>query len=313
MTTQTLVIRARIEEIPTLALFTLDSYTRDISDFQTYKPVKYTSGFLSDLNTQITTVNDIINPLQLTAELKLITANIFKGTHDIRPLINYLEGYLEDATGLTIAPKDFGISPVRKHINNDDQEGLSSALTFLLKNISNNISQLTATGYTTTQQTQLSEIKIQLDKDNAAQNKKLTDRALLVTNNYTTINQLCTTLKGIWADGKRLYKINNKTKLNDYTNSKLIARIRHEAIHTKVAGIVTDTNNQPLQNVKLKAKAITGGRSKTVKADTNGSYGFKGLKPVLLNITVTADGKSPFLVQVTPITNQTVTLNIQVP
>lgn len=310
MSQQTLVIRARIEEVPTIAQFTVDSYTRDITDFQTYKPAKYTPGFLSNIQTQITAVNAIINPKQLTAELKLITGRIITNTFAIRPLINKLEGYLADATGLSIAPKDFGLSEVRKAISNDDQERLSSALAFVLQNITNNIGPLTAADYTAEQRTQLTALKTSLDNDNAAQNAKMSARAILVTQNYSIINALAQTVKDIWADGKRLYKISEKTKVKDYTNAKLIARIRQEELRTTVTGTITATEGT-LTGVKLQARPVTGGRSKTVRPDSNNVYILKGLKPIPYNIRVTATGKEPQLLQVTPITNQTVTLDIR--
>ena len=313
MSTNTLVIKARIEEVPTLAQFTIDSFTRDLPDFQAYKPTKYNAGFLTALGLKLDAVKAIINPLQLTGELKLITADLFTNTHAIRPLIDKLEGYLADATGLSLAPKDFGISAVRKNVTKDDQEALSSALTFLLANITNNMGQLTAADYTVAQKNALADIKVALDKDNANQNKKIRDRALLVENNYGTINELCQIIKDIWADGKRLYKTSRKSKLPDYTNTKLIDRIRQEQLRTVVSGNVTDAGGLKLKDVKLKGKPIDGGRSKTIKPNKDSFYEFKGLKPVLLNITVTAKDKDPYLIQVTPVTNETVIVNIFVP
>ena len=309
----TLVITARIEEVPTLGGFTLASLQRDLADFSGYKPGKYTAAFITDYQTAQTTVNAIINPKQLTAELKLITARIFENTNGLRQKIDLIEGYIADATGLSIGKKDFGISAVRKSINRDDQEALSGALAFLITNINNNLTPLTAQGYTTAQHTALTTAKSNLDNDNIAQNQKISARALLVTDNIDTINNFAQTMKDIWADGKRLYKTSSKTKLNDYTNAKLIERIRQESLRTKVTGTVTAADGSKLVEVKLKATKAEGGRSKTVRADKNGRYEFKGLKPVLLNITVTAKDKRPHLVQVTPITNETVTVDIVIP
>lgn len=313
MGTFKLVISGRIEEVPTLANFTLASLQRDFADFSGYKPAKYTAGALTVFQGQIATVNGIINPLQLTAELKLITARIFETTTGLRSIMDLIEGYIDDADDLTIGKKDFGISTVRKNITKDDQEALSSSLAFLISNINNNMTPLTTAGYTATLHTRLTTSKQSLDDDNTAQNQKISSRALLVSNNYGTINELCSSMKDIWKDGKRIYKTSNKTKLNDYTNAKLIERIRQESLRTKVTGTVTAADGSKLVEVKLKAVPVDGGRSKTVKLNKEGKYEFKGLKPVLLNVTVTAKGKNPFLLQVTPITNQTVTADIIMP
>ena len=313
MSTQKLVIKARIEEVPTLANFTLTSLQRDLTDFSTYKPAKYDPGFIPAYQAKQLAVNNIINPLQYTAELQVITARIFQNTIALRPMLDRIEGYIADASPLTIAPKNFGISTVRKNINKDDQEALSGSLVYLITNLTNNMAALVAQGYTTTQHNAIKGLTEEIDQDNTAQNAKISARALLVVNNYSTINELAQMMKDIWADGKRLYKTGNKTKLNDYTNTKLLDRIRQEALRTKLIGLVTDTNGNPMKEVKLKAKPVTGGRSKTIKPLANGNFEFKGLQPVPLNITVTAKDKAPYLVQATPITNQTVTLNIQVP
>lgn len=313
MSKPTLVIKARIEEVPTIASFTIESYKRDLADFAAYKPAKYNASFLLNLQAKQTTVNNLIQPKQFTAEIKLITARIFKNTYNLREPLNFIEGYLADATGLTMAAKDFGISAVRKSIAKFDQEALSSTLAYLVQNLTDNMSALTAVGYTGTQHNSLKARKKALDDDNALQNKKISDRALLVKANGDTINQLAQAIKNIWADGKRLYKTSSKTKLADYTNSKLIARIRQETLRTKIVGTVTAADGSKLRDIKLIAKPVEGGRSKTTKPDKNNHYQLIGLKPSLLNITVHVKGKPPFIEQVLPVTNQTVTHHIKVP
>lgn len=313
MSKPTLVIKARIEELPTIASFTLSSYTRDIAAFQSYKPTRYNAAFLLNFQAKQMAVNNIIYPKQFTAEIKLITNRIFQNTYALRTQLNLIEGYVADATGLTIAPKDFGISLVRKAIARFDQEAISNALAYLLQNITNNLTQLTDVGFTPAQKTQLQNAKKDLDDDNTLQNKRISDRALLVAANANTFNQLAQIIKDLWADGKRLFKTNDKTKLADYTNSKIIARLRHQTLHTKVVGTITNEDGTTPQSVKLIARPVHGGRSKTIKPNNNNYYEFKGLSPTLLNITVTSSGRPPFLLQILPITNQTLTANIQLP
>ena len=85
MTAVKIIITARIEEVPTIGQFTIDSYIRDAGAFGTYKPLKYTAGFLTALQAKAVLVNGIVNPVVLTSELKVITLrlanNVLGWTH----------------------------------------------------------------------------------------------------------------------------------------------------------------------------------------------------------------------------------------
>ncbi len=308
MATTKLVISGRIEEIPTLGQFTKDAYNRDILDFQGYKPLKYVAGFLTNFDLKATAVNNLINPLALLSELGIITLRIDTNMLALRPLMDKLEGYVRDATGLTVQKKDFGMSQVRKAVNKGDQEKLNSALALLLQNITANNAALTTAGMPASIVTDVTSLKTSLFNDNASQNSKMTQKALLVTDNMDKINEFCKILKDIWADGKSLYKTSNKTKLKDYTNAQLINRIRQEELKTTITGVVKGSDG-PAKKAKVVAKPVGGGRTKTVYTNKDGQYELKGLKPVAHNITVTTtDGKTA-IVQATAVTLQTVTVD----
>jgi len=309
MATTKLVITARIEELPTLAQFSIDSYTRDKTDFMAYKPAKYVPGYVIDLTAKKDAVSAVVNPKQLTAEMALITLRLITNIFLLRPLLDRLEGYVRDASGLTVLPKNFGISEVRKKIASDDQEGLDGALNYLEGNITNNMAALTAVGYTAAQEGQLTGLHTQINQDNAAQNAKLSQRALLVQQNMGIINELAKMLKDLWADGKSLYKSSDKVKVKDYTNSQLINRIRAEELKTKIAGFVRDASGTG-RKAKVVARPVIGGRSKTVYSVASGAYELKGLKATIYNITVTIDGVPPFVVQGEARSGETVVLDL---
>ncbi len=312
MATTKLVITARIEELPTLAQFSIDSYTRDQADFRAYKPAKYVPGYLIDLTAKKAAVAAVVNPKQLTAELAVITLRLSTNILAIRPLMDRLEGYVRDAVGLTVLPKNFGISEVRKKIASDDQEGLDGALSYLEGNITNNMGALTAVGYNAAQQGQLTGLHTDINTDNAAQNAKMSARALLVQQNMGIINELAKMLKELWADGKSLYKSSDKVKVKDYTNSQLINRIRAEELKTIISGFVKDAGGTGRKG-KVVAKPVLGGRSKTVYSVASGAYALKGLKAGFYNITVTIDGVPSFVVQGEARSGVTVVLDLVAP
>ena len=62
-------------------------------------------------------IEALINPKQLTGELKVITRRLYNNLDVVlRDRLTILEGYLNQASGLTMAVKDFGVSAVRKKL-----------------------------------------------------------------------------------------------------------------------------------------------------------------------------------------------------
>jgi len=314
MTVIKMSISARIEEVPTIGQFTIDAYTRDAAVFAAYKSVKYTAGFLTALQAKAVLVNNIINPVVLTGELKVITLRLTNNVLSLRGTMNLLEGYVADAVGLTVAPRDFGISGVRKKVNSGDVEGLNGALATLLTNITNNITALTDQGYTVAAKNDLATLKLNIFNDNAAQNVKENARAALVVANIGVINDFLKDIRAIWADGKRLFKITDKVKLKDYTLAQQIKRIRNDELHTLIVGTVWNKLGKIEGGAKIVARpAIAGKRGKTVKSDATGKYELKGLRPTTYMITVTLVSGESFAVNGDAITNTTVSLDLKQP
>jgi len=314
MTGVKISISARLEEIPTIGQFTIDAYIRDSAAFTAYKSSKYTAAFLTALQAKAVLVNNIINPVVLTGELKVITLRMTNNILSLRGTMNLLEGYVADAVGLTVAPRDFGISAVRKKVSSGDVEGLNGALATLLTNITNNIDALTDQGYTVTAKDDLATLKLNVFNDNASQNVKENARAALVVANINVINDFLKDIKAIWADGKRLFKITDKVKLKDYTNAQLIKRIRNDELHTLIVGKVINKIGKGEADAKIVARpAIAGKRGKTVKSGTDFMYELKGLRPTTYLITVTLANGESFAVHGDAKTNTTVNLDLVQP
>jgi hypothetical protein len=311
MAKPTINFRARESEVPIIGQFTHDSLVTDSAAFLAYKPTKYVALFITNLAAKILAVMGIIFPKLLTAELKVITLRMYTNVLGLRLTMNYLEGYVEDAVGLTIGVADFGIKQVRKAISSLDMEGLDAALQFLLTNIGNNMAALVAQGYTPIARAALIATKQSIFDDNPAQNAKEEERASLVVANIDVINNLGTDLKAIWKDGKHLYSITDKVKVKNYTNSQLVKRVRHDELHTFIGGVVKDKFGVVQEGAKIVARPVLKGlRGKTVKSGAGGVYEIDGLKPTEYNLFVTLENGDTFLVQAAAVTNQHTVVNL---
>jgi len=309
-----LIIVARLEEVPTFGQFTIASLTRDFTFFSDYKPSKYTEDFITDLEAKQTLIQNIVYPKQMTDELKLITIRLTDNVTSLRGTMNLLEGYVVDAEGLTVGVKDFGISEVRMKVNSMDVEGLDGKLGLLISNIDANMDALEEVGYSSADRTALGVLRTKIMADNVAQNTKEGARAELVESNIDKINDYLADIKSIWADGKRLFKITNKVKLPDYTNSAILKRIRHDELHTKIMGKVFNAAGEVESGAKIKARPVLEGkRGKTVVSDAKGNYELTGLKPTSYLITVTMKNGGVFMVSADAVTNQTVVKDLVEP
>jgi len=120
--------RARLNELSPLALFMTNSFVKNQSDFEVFSP-KYDDTYAARVEAKRKEVDKIINPIQLTGELKVITRNIYSAQTTVSKTIGLLQGYAKRAVGLSIDPKDFGFGAVRISNNSGDIEGLGFAIT----------------------------------------------------------------------------------------------------------------------------------------------------------------------------------------
>jgi len=302
-----LKITCRIEELPVLGSFLLTSMQGSLTDFTGYSP-DYNAAYITAANADLTGIENLVNPKQLTAELKLITLRIYSNMSILRGKIDLLEGYINRATGLTIGKKDFGISEVRKKNNRKDTEGLIAALVFLLTNVSNNMPALALKGYTPAQHAALVALKDAFKTDNTAQNTKVNDRNNKVVSNYAKLNAFWDKLVDIADAGKRIYKSTAPNRLDDFTMSKLKARINQERNNTKFEGVITSAS-APLDGAKVELLPLGMGRKRSVKTKVDGKYSIKSIEPGDYAVIVSASGKVTIDDDVTIITGETASKN----
>ena len=296
----TLKIKCRIEELPVLGSFLLSSMQGSLADFTGFSP-DYNAGFMTTANADLALIEALINPKQVTAELKVITTRMYNNMNLLRGKIDLLEGYINRATGLTIGKKDFGISEVRKKNNIGDVEGLVSALSFLLTNVANNTVAITAKGFTPAQNTALTTLRNDLKADNVAQNNKVNERNNKVIANYGKLNLFWDKIADIADAGKRIYKSTAQNKVDDYTMTKLKARIRQERNNTRFEGTVT-SNGAPLNGAKIELRPLAGGRRRTAKSKASGVFEITSMEAGDYKVTVSASGKTSVDDEITIVT-----------
>jgi len=306
MPTPKLNITCRIEEVPAIGGFLINSLSTDLADFTAFSPA-YNALYVTNAQTALTAVTALIQPKTLTGELKVITLRMSTNMSLLPPKIDFLEGYIKRVpSGLTVAVKDFAISAIRKANNNGDVEALVSALNFTLALVNNptNKPLILAQGYTPTQNTALTNISTELAADNIAQNAKENERNNLVTSNYGVINDFWKTLTDISDAGKRIYR--NSNKKDDYTIAVLKRRIRQEELKNKMIGTVT-SGGSPVNGAKISMKPVLAGRRRSTTSKASGKYELKSLAAVDWIVTVSADGMVTQNVAVTIVTGQALT------
>ena len=309
MTQAVVKFQCRIEELPILGSFLLSSMQGSLADFTAFSP-DYNAGFMTTANADLAAVEALINPKQLTKELKVITKRIYANQASLRNKIDYLEGYINRAQGLTMDKKDFGISEVRKKNNSGDIEGLISAMAYLLTNVNvaANLTAVTAKGYTTAQNTALVTLKDALKSDNILQNNKVNDRNNKVIANYAKLNAFWDKIVDIADAGKRIYKLSAPNRVDDFTMAKLKARIRQEHYNTRFEGVIT-SGNAPLNKAKIELKPLAGGRRRTANSKANGQFEITSMEAGDYNVTVSATGKATVTDVITIVTGTPLSMN----
>ena len=263
-----------------------------LADFTAFSP-DYNAAFMTTANADLAVIEALINPKQLTKELKVITKRIYTNQTNLRSKIDFLEGYINRASGLTMDKKDFGISEVRTKNNNGDIEGLIGALSFLITNvnIATNLTAITAKGFTSAQNTALTTFRDALKADNIAQNAKINERNNKVIANYGKLNAFWDKIVDVCDAGKRIYKATAPNRLDDFTITKLKARIRQERNNTRFEGVVT-SGGSPLKGARIELKPLAGGRRRVTTSKATGAFEITSMEAGDYTVTVSATGKT---------------------
>ena len=233
----------RIEEMPVVGGFLLKSVELDFAEFQAFSP-DFNPAYKTTFQTKLESVDSIVNPKKIQSELKKVTENMYASSESLRNQLQLLEGYIKRAENLTIAPKDFGISAIRKSITNKDQEALIENLKILIQNIEDNLTSIQEKGFTTTAYDKLKATRDSIKSANQTQNEKMNQKQKLVEENIEVFNELWTIMSDILDTGKRIAKNNIQLRADNYTIAKLKKRVRNERPKTE------SISETPVENPK---------------------------------------------------------------
>jgi hypothetical protein len=219
------------EELPVICEYASFSLKRDLSDFKSYSP-KFNESYVTGFDAKIAIASELVNPRTETAELKAITLQLYTTMDGIIEPANRLEGYIKLAKNkLPVSVADFGIPVLRKKIYAKDAEGVIHNLRLVISNIEKYKEALTAEGLTEALTQQLENAIVSVNADNDKQYEILSGRKELVQSNLVIFNDLYGQLSEICDVGKILYKRNNPDKLQEYTFSYLLKKVR--VVHKK--------------------------------------------------------------------------------
>lgn len=227
MTMDELKIRCRVEELPFLAKFVRDSYTRDQSEFVTYSPV-FNSEFLTRYDFLLALIEGLVSPKSLTGERKMITVRLQLNYGTTRSIINKVEGYANLAkSSLTMSPADFGFNLLRKSLDAKNDEGIIKNLKTLAQNIGSNVEALRKVGLSDSYRNEINDFLISFETDVLNQARKLRERRGLVHENRKQFNELWDLLILLIDTGKIIFKEKKDAlKIKDYTYSELMKNVR---------------------------------------------------------------------------------------
>ena len=263
--------RARLNELSPLTLFVTNSFVKNQTEFEAFSP-KYDETYAATIEAKRKLVDKLINPIQLTGELKVITRSIYSDQTTVSKIIGLLQGYAKRATGLSIDAKDFGFGAVRKSNNSGDIEGLVKNMRIVGLNAKKNLVVLTAVGYSAAKLTAYDLLTNGLETNNAAQNSKEEERRNLVSDNHLLLNELWEMVSDIADAGKRIYNTKADVNRESYVISTVLGKMRNDALKTAISGIVAPKG-------KIVLKPLLGGRKRVINANPKGVYDKKGIKP----------------------------------
>jgi vacuolar-type H+-ATPase subunit D/Vma8 len=221
----TKIFSCKIEDIPVLGEFIVNSAEKDIDDFNSYSPL-FTIDYLATVRSKIDVCKELVKSSVVAKELKSVTRKLYEESNNLRIKVNSLEGYLKlGSENLDIAVKDTGIKTVRANISKHNIEGLVANMQTTMVAVKRNLPALEAQGL---KQTLIDEIETkvrEINSLNEKQNGLISKRNRLTDTNIEKFNDLWNSLKPILNAAKAIYRGVDEVKLKDYTVTQLKKRI----------------------------------------------------------------------------------------
>lgn len=222
------------EELIVICNYLTISFRRDMADFTAYSP-KFNAQYLSEFQQKINDTNNIVFSDDATKELKIVTARLYGTMDRLSDSLNFLRGYISMAKGvIPFSAADFGITVLKRKIKSRDAEGVLKNLQMLNGNIEKYSAQLAEQGLTPQMIQKFKDYLAEIENDNQKQYEIISNRRISVENNTNMFNDIYRQLMEICEIGKIIYKKTQSAKLQDYTFTDLVKRVRVELKKTTV-------------------------------------------------------------------------------
>ena len=218
--------KCRNEELVPIAKFTSFALKRDLNEISpVYNNVN--PDYIAATDALIAQVENLLAPEAETLAKKQITKALVDSMNELSTQINFLATYLKMShKELKITATDFGITKLRKALNNSDYEAVVDSLNIVLTHSKLYSTVLQANGMSSNFITSLEALATKINTDRQKQFVLLSNRMNIVQENTQLLNQLFDRIVEINHIGKSIYAKTNAVKLGDYTFKKLYAKVR---------------------------------------------------------------------------------------
>ncbi len=218
--------RCKNEELIVICEYVQIALQRDLADFTAYTSI-FDQKYLDNFKSQIAAMRQVVFPLEMTKELKMITANLYNSMDQLYDSLLRLEGYLKLAKKeIPMSATDFGIVPLKRKTQQRDAEGVLQNLQQVIANIGKYKEPLIKWGMSEAFIDLFKKAFEQIDKGNNKQFEIVSSRRLLAAENMNTLNALYEQLMVICNIGKILYRKLKPEKRPDYTFVDLMKKVR---------------------------------------------------------------------------------------
>jgi hypothetical protein len=231
------------EELSVMAGYVEYSFVRDQADFRNFSP-KFSNEYLLAYREKTQAVRDLIFSATETAKLKEATSLLYGILDSTNSKLDLIAAYLGMAgKAIPLGVKAFGITAFREKQKSRDAEGAIKALRVINGNIAQYKTLIQEQGLGDELILGLKEAESSLYDANQEQYQIVSRRKELVQNNIGLLNDLYNNMLEVCKVGKALYKSSNPQKLQEYTSSELLKRVRLQ-LKGNTASTTTNKNTQ---------------------------------------------------------------------
>ena len=213
-------------ELTTMCRINLFFLKRDHPDFLRFSP-KYSMAYITGYEGEIEAAEELNDPRAEAAIRIAMTKALYETLDGLLDPVKWLEGYIKLAKStIPISVANFGIPALRKAINAKDAEGAKDSLHLININIGLYKGILTLQGLSEELTTRFETDAAAIVDFNQKQMEIEAGRKALLHDNVGLFNTLRDKFAEILSVGKILYSKSDPVKLQEYTQSELIKKVR---------------------------------------------------------------------------------------